>query len=307
MKGIIYGFPAACYNLFAVKEAKTRRERALSRGWYPDTGTEVAGFCRQAAAAAPTAFDDDGASAVACLSPHAGWAYSGGLAVRAISRLDPGATTVAVFGGHLPGGYPPLLAYEDEFAVPGGAVAAAAELRAALDSEFVFRSDRYADNTVEALLPIVDYFFPGAEVLWLRLPADADSFGIGRRVAGLARAAGGRCVAVASTDLTHYGPAYGFAPRGSGRSALRWMREVNDAAFLAAVLAGEPGAVLERAEKDRSACSAGAVLGALGFASEAGPTRSLLLGYGTSADARPAEDFVGYGAVAWTRSSSPKQ
>ncbi|MDR0457112.1 MAG: AmmeMemoRadiSam system protein B, partial [Treponema sp.] len=111
--------------------------------------------------------------------------------------------------------------------------------------------------------------------------------------------------ALASTDLTHYGPSYGFTPHGIGPDALRWMREVNDRHFMDAVESGDPAAVLERAETDYSSCSAGAVLGALGFAAAQGLGPARLLEYGTSAAESEGEaipdSFVGYAAFAFDK------
>jgi AmmeMemoRadiSam system protein B len=159
---------------------------------------------------------------------------------------------------------------------------------------------------VEVLLPLVHYFFPKSRVLALRLPADIHSFEAGREIAGIAQKLGRALVVLGSTDLTHYGENYGYSPKGGGEKALAWVREVNDANFIAAVKSGDPRAILDRAEEDRSACSAGAVLGALGFvhgkAPETGAVNAELLAYGTSADTNPGEvpdSFVGYGAFCW--------
>ena len=93
-----------------------------------------------------------------------------------------------------------------------------------------------------------------------------------------------------STDLTHYGANYGFSPKGRGKSALEWVKTVNDAAFISAVLAGDPSLALKLAEEDYSACSAGAVLGALGFTSDF-RIKAKLLDYKTSADAGKSSGF----------------
>ena len=71
--------------------------------------------------------------------------------------------------------------------------------------------------------------------------------------------------------------------------------------------AGDPGEVLSRAETEHSACSAGAVLGTMGFAAAlrtgGASGAGNLLGYGTSADIAMEEEvphsFVGYGAFGW--------
>jgi AmmeMemoRadiSam system protein B len=82
---------------------------------------------------------------------------------------------------------------------------------------------------------------------------------------------------------------------------LHWVEDVNDAAFIQAVRSGKAGEILTRAETDRSACSAGAVLGALGFAQAMGASLPEILGYTTSAAANEGsvpDSFVGYGAFA---------
>jgi AmmeMemoRadiSam system protein B len=112
-----------------------------------------------------------------------------------------------------------------------------------------------------------------------------------------------------STDLTHYGPSYDFCPKGRGKAAIEWVKNVNDRRFIEAVTSGVPeDVILERAVTENSACSAGAVLCAAGFASEtrvAGSVTSLppakLLAYSTSADvsgtSTNADSFVGYAAI----------
>jgi AmmeMemoRadiSam system protein B len=78
------------------------------------------------------------------------------------------------------------------------------------------------------------------------------------------------------------------------------VREITDRRFIDAVLEGDPKTVLLRAEEESSACSAGAVLGAMGFARGA---TAELLAYGTSADmnddAGVPDSFVGYAAITW--------
>lgn len=276
------------------------REAKLSSGWYPRQRGQIEEFLEPAAKKAKS----EGVFASAVLAPHAGWYYSGALAAQVVSLLDPRAETVAVIGGHLPASMPILSASEDAVKTPLGLLEIDRELRNEFESRLSCRPDNYDDNTVEVLLPMLHYFFPKVKLLWLRFPAHINSFEAGKVLKKSAEALGRRTAVIISTDLTHYGANYGFAPKGSGKSALDWVKNVNDAAFIEAVLAGDPFLVLKRADKDFSSCSAGAVLGGLGFVDAAGETPvktgKKLLAYGTSADVTGEEtpaSFVGYASI----------
>jgi AmmeMemoRadiSam system protein B len=270
------------------------RDYSLPTGWYPREAEEAGRFLSD--------FRPAGPFSRAAAAPHAGWYYSGRLAARAVSCLQPEAQTVIVIGGHLSGS-PPLFAMEDAVRTPFGPMPVDAKLRSALYDELDGGEDRYRDNTVEVLLPIVRFFFPQALLVWMRLSAQTASFEAGKIISREAAKLNRNVNVLASTDLTHYGVNYGFSPKGAGKEALRWMREENDAAFIKAVEAGDSAEVLRCAQRDFSACSAGAVLGAMGFAVAEKLGGARLLEYATSADARDDEDvpdsFVGYAAMAF--------
>lgn len=266
------------------------REPCLPIGWYPRNENKIKEFLE------PFARDR---AASAAIAPHAGWYYSGELAALAVSSLDPEAETVAIIGGHLPSGVPVLAAAEEGVKTPLGAMIIDKELKTEFESRVSSMPDLYQDNTVEVLLPMVHYFFPRSKLLWLRFPSELSSFRAGELLAEAATSLGRRINLLASTDLTHYGVNYGYSPHGRGKPALEWVKKINDAAFINAVLEGDPSMVLKRAEEDQSACSAGAVLGALGFASVMGKPAKLL-DYRTSADISDDYDsFVGYAAVSF--------
>ena len=272
------------------------REMSLPPGWYPRQKDKIGEFL-SSSTMTHTGLSTAGFAAIA---PHAGWYYSGQTAAAAVSSLDAGAETVAVIGGHLPRGMDILITPEEGAETPLGVMMVDLELREEFKKLIFSKPDRYQDNTVEVLLPMVHYFFPQAKLLWLRFPAEEKSFDAGKILAKTAADLGRRIVVIASTDLTHYGDNYGFSPMGRGKPALEWVKKVNDAAFIEAVLEGNPSLVLKRAEDDSSACSAGAVLGALGFASSGGRTPQLLE-YRTSADVSVDDvvpsSFVGYAAI----------
>jgi AmmeMemoRadiSam system protein B len=196
------------------------------------------------------------------------------------------------------------MAAEEGVKTPIGIMEIDRELCREFEKQVRTKPDNYQDNTVEVLLPMVHYFFPRAKLLWLRFPAELGSFEAGKLLAKSAAALKRKLVVLASTDLTHYGRNYGFYPKGFGKAALDWMKEVNDAAFIDAVLGGDPSLILKKAEEDRSACSVGAVLGVLGFTAFNGKTGKKLLDYRTSADlatgktsSEVPDSFVGYAAI----------
>jgi AmmeMemoRadiSam system protein B len=298
------------------------RRRFLPSGWYPEEPESL-----RALVSSWTKTDRPrSVGALAAVAPHAGWAFSGRLAALAVSSLAPRISaeraaaglaeppTVAVFGGHLPPGARPLAARESAFETPLGPLASDVELLAAFESLLglrsglgradagdrrVFDSDDEPDNTVEVLLPLLAALLPGSRVLWLRSPNDASSLELGQALYAASSSLGRNLVCLGSTDLTHYGPNYGFSPKGRGGVAEAWVRDSNDRRFIEALLSLDGATALERGEAERSACSPGAAVAALSFARAAGASRAELLEYATSLDVRRDDSFVGYGAIAF--------
>jgi len=277
------------------------RRRSLPRGWYPDEVETL-----RSLVSAWTKKPSLSGGAVAAVAPHAGWTFSGRLAALAVSSLAPlrEASTVAVFGGHLPPGARPLAARETTFETPLGPLRSDLELLSALESELgrgegrrVLGADDESDNTVEVLLPLIAAILPGTRVLWLRSPNDGYSIELGEALAAAALSLGRSLACLGSTDLTHYGPNYGFSPKGRGPAAEAWVRDTNDRRFIEALLALDGAEALRLGESERSACSAGAAVAALAFARAAGASRAELLEYATSLDARQDDSFVGYAAL----------
>ena len=275
------------------------RKAVLEGGWYPRDLDELS---RLLADWLPDRVEG---RAFAALAPHAGWIYSGRLSALAVSSLRL-SDTIAVIGGHLGAQDPMLCGYEDAFETTGGVIEADSELRAALLVELrdsglpAPLGDEDADNSVEVILPLVKALQPHARILWLRCPPRLDSKELGAALGRAAAILGRKVTCIGSTDLTHYGPAYGFVPAGRGEDAETWVRKVNDRGFVDTLLDMNCEAALLVARKRASACSAGAAAAALAFALEAGSTEARLLGYSTSLDVRKAESFVGYAALSFS-------
>jgi AmmeMemoRadiSam system protein B len=264
----------------------------LPAGWYPQSSGEISSFL--------SGFNTGGA--LAAIAPHAGWYYSGRTAALAVSSLDISSHTIIVIGGHLPAGAKVLMAIEDAVKTPLGSIPVNTQLRDLLFTEFNAQGDRYCDNTVEVLLPMVRFFFPRAHIVWMRLPAQTGSYTAGKTIAGYVKNLDYRVSMLASADLTHYGANYNFLPRGTGIQALKWVKEVNDARFIEALKQGKPDTVIQRAYDEKSCCSAGAVAGVMGFSRARGADTVELLEYNTSAAQSIAlpESFVSYAAISFT-------
>ncbi|MBN1686981.1 MAG: AmmeMemoRadiSam system protein B [Spirochaetales bacterium] len=273
----------------------TVRKRALPAGWYPQSAKETRAVLEEWERSSRPGCS----GAVACVVPHAGWDFSGELAFSAIRCLDAAVDTVVVVGGHLPPVRSLLISTADLYETPLGSIEGNRRLIEALSGAFHFDEDRKADNTVEIQLPIVKYLFPAAKIVYMRVSPTREADSVGRKLKYLSVGLNTKIAVIGSTDLTHYGPSYGFTPAGSGDGAARWVREENDKPFLDFLLRLDGNGAMRHAGSHSSACSAGAAAAAAGFAAESGVERGTLLGYRMSRDRYMAESFVGYGAVVY--------
>jgi AmmeMemoRadiSam system protein B len=272
------------------------RKRYLPPGWYPATGVQT----REAIVGMEKTFPAGQPGGMSGIVPHAGWEYSGSLALEVLSRLARDIDTIVIIGGHLGPADGILCAFEDAYETSLGPAKADLALMEDLRTRLALREDRYADNTVEIQLPFLRHLFPNALVLGMRAPPSTDAIRLGSALFASARALGRRVAAVGSTDLTHYGTNYGFLPAGTGDEAVQWVRDVNDRRFIESALALDADSSIERALRDRSACSAGGAVAAMTFARACGARRGELVRYLTSYDVFPAESFVGYAGIVYS-------
>jgi MEMO1 family protein len=273
------------------------RQRKLSAGWYPQTGkgTELVlhdWCCR----------DLEKPRSRAVVVPHAGWTFSGRLAFDTLSTLER-SKTVVVVGGHLSSSAPLVVAAEDAYETPLGLVEADAELRDLVMQNFEIVPDEDSENSVEVVLPMIRYLNPEARALWIRVGPNSE---LVHRLAGVLAETAQRqdaydITVIGSTDLTHYGPAFGFTDHGLGDEAHSWVRESNDATILAKLVQMDADGVTEAGPRDRSACSAGAAAVAVEYANAVGCDDAELIGYHTSYDCQPADSFVGYAGLTYRR------
>ena len=105
---------------------------------------------------------------------------------------------------------------------------------------------------------------------------------------------------VGTTDLTHYGPRYGFTPKGVDAEAMAWAKNDNDRRFIDLVLEMKAGELVPEAATHRNACNSGAAAATISAVKALGATTGVLLEHTTSREVLGGEmssgepDSVGY-------------
>lgn len=238
------------------------------------------------------------------LVPHAGWFFSGKLACNIISCLkakkDP--DTVIIFGKHTaPFGNNSIMT-SGAWETPLGSIEIDSELAEKISGEIYFEveSEQYyeSDNTIEVQLPFIKYHFPGAKILPVGIiKPDAKSIEIGEKIVKIAHKLKREIRIIGSTDMTHYGPNYGFIPKGMGEKALKWVTEINDKRMIDLFLAMKPHKILVEANKSKNCCCSAAVASTISALRIAGAKEGYLIDYYTSYTIHPNHSFVGYAGV----------
>lgn len=271
------------------------RPPAVAGRFYPGD----AAACRRAIERFPKC---DSAAALVGIVPHAGWSYSGPVAWRTISSVARGGPeTIVIFGAvHVMDRNVASLFPSGTWLTPLGPVAIDVELAqqfAAVPGVSIDAGAHAHEHSIEVELPLIQTLCPTARIVPLMVRPTQQAMEIGRRCAEAAAESGRRVAFLASTDLTHYGPWFGFEPAGHGPAGLRWAKEVNDRRFVHLVETLDIPGVVPEAALHRNACGAGAVAAALAAAEVLGATAFSELEHTSSADVEGGgerENSVGY-------------
>ncbi|MDR2351767.1 MAG: AmmeMemoRadiSam system protein B [Deltaproteobacteria bacterium] len=235
--------------------------------------------------------------------PHAGWVFSGRLAASAFQAAKTlmGNTppeTIVILGGHTPPGAPLITFTEDSWETPLGNIS----LTPWLNQEILALNPKIRpihwqgptnDNTIEVELPLIKYYFPEAKVWAIRPAPDKSAFSLGNLISK--HFGSQKTLVVASTDLTHYGETYDFAPKGTGPEGM-YFRDQNDKAFIKALLDLDLPKILTLGNEKLAACSAGAAATVAAIAKENNYHGELLGHYG-SESILPSRQSVGYAGL----------
>jgi len=277
--------------------------RPVARQFYPgDSAAQIETFL---AGFEPPS---DPAEPVAGLVPHAGWAYSGAVAAKVVKSLQKTSPqTFVIFGAVHSWGVADGAVYPSgSWETPLGEVPVDEELAAFLLEKCPghLRSDADShaqEHSIEVQVPMIEILHPGARIVPIAMPPMSSAAAAGAAV-GAALAEADKPVAVlGSTDLTHYGRNYGFAPWGVGAAARDKMRE-NDRRIIDLALGLDAEAVVAEAAANSNACGAGAIAATVAAAKAMGAGRAALVDYTTSHDVMgdPPDTFqmaVGYAGI----------
>jgi AmmeMemoRadiSam system protein B len=235
--------------------------------------------------------------------PHAGWIYSGRIACNVIHRLAQSAQpdVVVLFGMHLHSGSARYMMPAGQWETPFGPMTVDTPLAEALTRRYAFELETPTrfnqDNTIELQMPFVRYFFENARVLAMGVPPNRETIALAAAVVATAREMDLRIVVIGSTDLTHYGPNYGFTSHGTGLEALDWVRDENDRRAIDAMIRMDAQAVIQEGLTHDNACCSGAAAAAIAAGRAMGAQHAEQLVYATSYDKSPGDSFVGYTGI----------
>lgn len=242
--------------------------------------------------------DTSAKAAMGGVAPHAGWTFSGptaALSIASIARFKP--ETIVVFGAvHVADRNKASLFHAGEWQTPYGSLRVDDELAEHVVRIQAVRVDPAAhaqEHSIEVELPLIRRLLEDVKILPLMVRPGPWAAEVGRDTARAALDLGRRVAFLASTDLTHYGPAFQFEPQGQGAAGIRWAKDVNDRRFVDLVQQLEMDAVVPEAEANRNSCGSGAVAATIAAAMEAGAVRYCELQHTTSAEVDAAAGQAG--------------
>ncbi len=279
-----------------------RRGRALPRGWYPvdkkECQLEIESYIEGWSPSQPQFIKGLGG-----IVPHAGWYFSGKLAARVFYslKLKNKVEVVVLYGGHLSTEDHPRIVTEEACETPFGDIQIHTGFIKNLMKSMDVKKENptSGDNTIEIQLAMVKYFFPDSKLVAIRSPLSLKAEMLGKKVAEIAKKEGISLIAIGSTDLTHYGPNYGFLSKGIGTASVEWVKKENDKGFIDRALRMDAEGLLKHALENDSACSAGAAISAMATCQALGAEKGILLDYSTSYDVMPDDSFVGYAGIVY--------
>jgi AmmeMemoRadiSam system protein B len=160
------------------------------------------------------------------------------------------------------------------------------------------------EHSIEVQVPFIQQMFAEAKIVPVLTPPSEWAISVGEVVGELmSKEKEKSIICIGSTDLTHYGPRYGFSPMGLGEQGLKWATDVNDKKFIDLAVALEPEKLLASAAENCNACGAGAAAATIAAMKKLGKSQGVLLDHTNSNEimlakmGRTSAESVGYAAI----------
>jgi AmmeMemoRadiSam system protein B len=249
---------------------------------------------------------------VSAIVPHAGWVFSGDLACKAfaaIKKQNKEVNTFVIFG--TPHSYfsdLPAVYNFGKWITPLGEIDIDDDLAEkviktgiALSNTSVHRNE----HSIEVQVPIIQHLFPTAKILPILMPPTVQSIEMAEELGDILQRLNKKVVCIGSTDLTHYGPRYGFEPVGVGIDAIQWSSKVNDKKFIDAALKMVSRDLLLTTAEHCNACGPGAAAAAVSVATILGRQHGVILAQSNSYEVMvkkmgtTSDDCVGYVSIVY--------
>lgn len=245
--------------------------------------------------------------------PHAGWLFSGNVAAAtfaAIKEKNPRVHTFIIFGAAHSYLHREPAVYEKGFwRTPLGEIPIDQDIAEAIIKTGTAISDPSVhsnEHSIEVQVPFIQYMFPGAKIVPVITPPCEESITLGDAAGKIiAEQSDKTIICIGSTDLTHYGPRYGFTIKASDDEGIEWAKNVNDAKFIELALAMDSEKLLENAVANSNACGPGAAAAVIQAAKKLGKTSGMLLAHTTSYEvmlekmASKSSESVGYASIVY--------
>jgi len=190
-----------------------RPARHAQHGWYPADPDDLRRFMREACAS-----DAPAEPALAVVSPHAGYRYSGGVAGAAFGRVEVTETVVVIGVSHRFARTDVSVGTAGRWAVPGGEVSVDCELaNAILDRTPGAEADsgeQAVEHSLEVQVPFLAYRRPEVRIVPVQI-GHLDLEGcraVGGALASVLGERGDPTLVVASTDMHHQEQLPGVRP-----------------------------------------------------------------------------------------------
>ena len=250
--------------------------------------------------------------------PHAGWYYSGSIACRVIASLQSNANsggksnekpnekpdTIILFGAHMHKQSEPFILTHGFVETPFGNIEVDQKLVDNICAGISLRPrspQKFPDeNTFELQFPFIKYFFPDATIVVCGVAPSFYASIIGTMIVEEAKNLSRNIKIIGSTDMTHYGPDFGFTPAGAGEKAVEWVKNENDKKAINALLEMDESKIVTQGLENKNMCCAGAAAATVAACKKLGAVNSIEVDYATSFDKSGGSSFVGYSGLLYS-------